>query len=141
MKVKQINALLAALGEIRDQLAHLRPAVVHVPQVGPSPYFVDVAFEPPAKPDEEPVEGPTAAQRAAWMREALTTVLEALDGWIESAHENHGALDHRGEPRGGECWRQFHPQDIRLMVGDAARQLKIEAPEAAGVPKEDVVGL
>lgn len=73
--------------------------------------------------------------------EALAEVLRMLDGWIEGAKSNHEGLGHRGEPMGEECWTQFHPNDIRNMVADAARQIGVDAsgslaisPQAAEQP-------
>jgi len=69
---------------------------------------------------------------------ALKAMLSQLDGWIQGARENHEAYSHRGEPRGGECWREFAPSDIRRMVNDAAREigLLVEFGEPE-MPEED----
>lgn len=148
MRDDQTNAVLRLLQEIRDRLpVQTIPTVTGLPYPDTAPrdtdrppYFVDVTFEPASVPDV-PAGAATVDLRGAWMREAFRAVLDALDGWIEGAYENHEALEHGGEPVGDECWRRFHPSDIRRMVADAARELGVTAPEATGVPKEDVVGL
>lgn len=63
-------------------------------------------------------------------RDALSSVLSTLDGWIEVTRENHGALEHRGEPVGQECWRQLAVQDVRDIVASAATWLGIRDLEA-----------
>lgn len=72
---------------------------------------------------------------------ALYTLLTMVDGWIEGARSNHEGMSHRGEPHGGECWTQFHPEDIRRMVNDAAQKLGVpEFPlPTNGQAKEDQV--
>lgn len=145
VKTAQINALLAVLGEIRDRLPtdHLAaPELIReeVTTVTGRSYFVDAMLPAPEVPDVAPGAA-TVDLRAAWMREALGTFQEVLDGWIEGAYENHQACGHRAEPVGGECWRWFHPQDIRRMVADAARELRVKAPDVAVVPKEDLAML
>lgn len=64
--------------------------------------------------------------------EALAHVRRVLDGWIEGAKANHEGLGHRDERAGEECWTQFHPDDIRNMVTDAAAELGVaeDAPSA-----------
>jgi hypothetical protein len=167
VKTEQINALLGVLREIRDRLPALTvvsvtagasdlrrldyPSTPYPPRLFPSDYMVDVAYEPPGRSPAQtsgrvdlmpPVKAGAVrdSQRSAWMREALGAVLEVLDDWIEGAWQNHGALDHRGESIGSECWRQFAPGDFRRMVEDAARQLHIEAPDMPVTPREDEVG-
>lgn len=56
---------------------------------------------------------------------ALKAVLDVLDGWIDGARENHVEMGHRDENTGEECWREFHVDDIRRMVNDAARDLDL----------------
>jgi hypothetical protein len=73
-----------------------------------------------------------AGERGA--HRALKRLLDVLDGWIEGARSNHDALDHRGEPMGGECWTQFHPDDIRAMVNDAAREMGVAEPWSKPTP-------
>jgi hypothetical protein len=70
-------------------------------------------------------------------RAALQAALDALDGWIESAQENHGASGHRYEDRGRECWRSFAPADIRNMINDAAREVGLKPFPAPKAPEED----
>ncbi len=78
---------------------------------------------------------------------ALATVLGVLDGWIEGAKADHEGNGHRGELVGEECWTQFHPEDIRRMVADAAIEMGVDedarvsaslsplaAENASGVP-------
>ena len=80
-----------------------------------------------------------ASALAAAQRAALLAVLDALDGWIEGARENHGALEHRHENKGEECWRSFAPEDIRRMVNDAAREVGLKPFPYPNVPKEDTL--
>lgn len=70
-------------------------------------------------------------------RAALGAVLDALDGWIEAARENHKAMEHRGENVGDECWRRFAPSDVRDMVDDAARALGVTRFPHPALPLED----
>lgn len=60
--------------------------------------------------------------------DALRKMLDVLDGWIEGAKENHEAMEHRNENTGDECWQSFHPDDIRRMVNDAAREVGTREP-------------
>lgn len=55
--------------------------------------------------------------------DALRTMLDVLDGWIEGAHENAdaGAGSHADA-------EQFHAEDIRRMVNDAAREHHVREP-------------
>jgi hypothetical protein len=72
-------------------------------------------------------------------RQALSRMLQMLDGWIEGARENHDGLGHRNENRGEECWTQFHPADIRSMINDVARELGLAEFPKPEKPKEDEV--
>jgi hypothetical protein len=117
----QYEGLMKALNEIRDRL----PVPVAEPKTAWSRDEVPAA-EPVVKPGTLTE---TASQKTAASL-ALYTVLVNLDGWIQGNRENHDGLGHKGEPRGGECWTQFHPSDIRRMVNDAARELGVaEFPE------------
>ncbi len=77
--------------------------------------------------------------RRSGAHRALRALLDALDGWIQGARENHEASGHRGEIRGGECWREFAPSDIRRMVNDAAREMGLDefAEPEPGEARED----
>lgn len=90
--------------------------------------------EPPEPAATVPVDrgGPlgVAGQRGAYR--ALKRLLDVLDGWIEGAQANHEALDHRGESTGSECWNQYHPDDIRAMINDAAREVGVTEPWSKG---------
>lgn len=55
--------------------------------------------------------------------DALRTMLDVLDGWLEGAAENHEALDRR-EPFDD----RFAPDDIRRMVNDVAREHGVREP-------------
>jgi hypothetical protein len=61
--------------------------------------------------------------------EALRTVLDVLDGWIDGAAENHEAMSHRDN----DCCRDFAPADIRRMVNGAAAELRVPEPYRAEV--------
>jgi hypothetical protein len=93
----------------------------------------DVLGHTPVDKAPEPVKPGTLTETASQKTAAslaLYTVLVNLDGWIQGNRENHDGMGHRGEPKGGECWTQFHPSDIRRMVNDAARELGVtEFPE------------
>lgn len=65
-------------------------------------------------------------EQQADKRQALAIVRAVLDDWIKGARESHEANGHRAEPVGSECWRTFHPQDIRNMINCAARELGIQ---------------
>lgn len=56
--------------------------------------------------------------------EALKALLDALDGWVEGAAENHEALGHRD----ADCCSTFAPDDVREMANDAARVLGVAEP-------------
>jgi hypothetical protein len=66
---------------------------------------------------------PAKVAKKAALVEALQAMREAVDGWSETAKENHEALGHRGESAGQECWRTFDTSDIYNMIEDARRQL------------------
>jgi len=55
--------------------------------------------------------------------DALRTMLDVLNGWIEGAHENADAGS--GSHADAE---QFHADDIRRMVNDAAREHHVREP-------------
>jgi hypothetical protein len=83
-------------------------------------------FPGPASPEPPAIDvhNPTSTVDKASASLGLYTLLTVLDDWIEGAHENHEALEHRGrENVGEECWRSFAPSDIRNMINDAAREL------------------
>lgn len=89
--------------------------------------------EAPQRP-EKPV---MASELVEAKRRALGAVLEALDGWIENARDNHEASGHRGESRGEECWRSFAPDDLRNMINDAARDVGLnEFPKPKNPPED-----
>jgi hypothetical protein len=79
----------------------------------------------------------SSSLRKVAQRQALATLLSALDGWIEGGKSNHEASGHRHENRGEECWRQYAPDDIRRIVNDAARELGISEFPAPESPEED----
>jgi hypothetical protein len=127
MDDKQYNNLLAVLAEIRDRLP--------VPQIPEDPVTVrrmdgsrmTVGTPGPRK----------GSEMAADKRQALAIVRAVLDDWIKGARENHEALGHRNENRGGECWRSFHAEDIRNMINDAARELGLKEFPHPEMPEED----
>lgn len=82
------------------------------------------AVTDPATDDSVPDLVDRIVRRAQYV--ALRTTLEVLDGWIKGAEANHDANAHRGET--DPCWEQFAPEDIRSMVNDAARELKVPEP-------------
>lgn len=51
--------------------------------------------------------------------DALRRVLDVLNEWIEGVRINHRIAEHRGS----DCCDTFHPDDIRSMVNEAAREL------------------
>jgi hypothetical protein len=127
----QYEGLMKALNEIRDRL----PVPVAEPKTAWSRDEVPAA-EPVVKPGTltETASQKTAASLALYM------VLVQLDGWIESSRSNHyeSGSGHSSEPRGGECWTQFHPSDIRRMVNDAARELGVAEFPEPNPGREDV---
>lgn len=121
--ITALNEQTRTLYQIRDSLnAAFRPDtradVVNVPKVN-----VPMRAEKPARPAEAVAAALKESELAQVRREALTVVLDVLDGWIEGKWSNHHALEHRAEPVGSECWQRFSPADFRVMVNDAARQL------------------
>jgi hypothetical protein len=104
-------------------------------------YSVDAIF-PGAhgRPAVKPVEGAKGSELAAAKRMALLAVLDALDGWIETAYNDHKASGHRAEPVGAECWRQFEPSDIRRMVNDACIEVGLKPFPEPRNPTEDSPG-
>lgn len=151
----QMNAALKLLQEIRDRIdvtvdrapSALRDTVTgergtdnqgtaYAKVIRDVPVRVDV----PARPSEVPVARSMADALALGHRQALSALLGILDDWIEGAHSNHGAMAHRGEDVGSECWRQFAPADIRVMVTDAARELGVSMTPATRAPVEDTIG-
>lgn len=109
MNAGQYEGLMGRLGEILERMPERKAPAASEPQ----------RTAQPVAPHSLAEEGRQAASLA------LYTMLTVLDGWIEGAHSNHEALDHRGEGTDSPCWTQFHPQDIRAMVNDAARELGV----------------
>jgi hypothetical protein len=95
----------------------------------------------PVRVETSPVEVQTSltseTDKMAGARLALMRMLAELDGWIESARENHQSMGHRGENTGDECWRSFAPQDIRDMVDGVARQFGMSGFDVPDNPQED----
>lgn len=118
MNAGQYEGLMARLGEILDRMPERKAPAAPEPAR-------------PVAPHSLAEEGRQAASLA------LYTMLTVLDGWIEDAHSNHEALDHRGESTDAQCWTQFHPVDIRAMVNDAARELGLSEFPRPAAPKED----
>lgn len=112
--------MIKALADVRDQLVRdqVRPALT--------------VAENPERVTEKPKDMRKVAQS-----QALYALLINLDGWIESAHENHEANGHRGENRGDECWRKFEAADFRTMINDVARELGVSEFPRSNVEKED----
>lgn len=92
-------------------------------------------------PSQEPARAPKDSELAAAKRAALQAVLTALDGWIEDAQANHGAMDHRYENRGEECWKSFAPSDFRNMVNSAAEEVGVKTFPEPSKAKEDEIEL
>ena len=92
-----------------------------------------------AGPDTDPENPPGSAVNKASASLALYKLLTVLDGWVDGAHSNHHALDHREENKGQECWRTFTPSDVRRMVNDAARELDLSEFPKPTNPREDHV--
>lgn len=86
---------------------------------------------------KDPAAAPKGSDLAAAKSTALYAFLVVLDDWIEGAHSNHEALDHRGEVR--PCWITFAPADIRTMINDACREVGISEFPYPNVPKEDTL--
>lgn len=93
---------------------------------------------PAPKPDPETVVVPLGAELGELLAadarvtqrvvkrakyDALRTMLDVLNGWIEGAHENADA----GSGSHAEA-EQFHAEDIRRMVNDAAREHHVREP-------------
>lgn len=91
------------------------------------------------QPDNNPSARGQISDRARLVgrRDALETVLEVLDGWIQGAKENHEAMEHRNERIGEECWHRFAPSDIRNMINDAAQELGLVEFPVPAHPQED----
>lgn len=66
---------------------------------------------------------PAATDKVAVLL-ALHTMLGVVESWVQGARENHEGLGHR-DPG---CCSTFHPDDIRNMINDAARELGIDEP-------------
>lgn len=120
------------VGRLDAILAKMPAAPVYEPERPGSPVALTTHHLDGGKTVTLTTEGKQAASLA------LYTLLTVLDGWIDGAHDNHEALEHRGrENRGEECWRTFAPSDIRNMINDAARELGLtEFPEPKS-PRED----
>jgi hypothetical protein len=140
MKTEQVNAILAAIAEVRDRLPEPGPYVKAVIAGGG---VIASPVSPYGSPATcEHTVALKGSELAAAKREALAAVLGALNGRIEGGRENHDAMGHRHENRGEECWRSFAPSDIRSMINDAARQVglaRFPDPKSGAAP-EDVVG-
>lgn len=87
---------------------------------------VEAVDDDPARDDDSNELLDRIVRRAQYT--ALVAMLAVVDGWVEGAQENHEALQHRGESIGSECWTQFHPDDIRNMINDAAREVGTADP-------------
>lgn len=124
-----------SLADLPHRLRTLRPG-----SVNPSPVQAE---DPPVLFGTEDVQAATAEAfrdgKKRGAEEALRTLLETLDGWIEGARSNHDGFSHRGEPIGEECWTQYAPADIRRMINDAAREVGVAEFSAPKTPKEDEI--
>lgn len=67
-----------------------------------------------------------AGLRMGGARDALLTMWQVVDGWVEGAKSNHVALGHPSESE--PCWDSFAVADIHQMIHDAARQVGVELP-------------
>lgn len=142
------ESLDQGLGAIRDQLIEgFAPEPNLIPQMSPT-YDLDAlkrGFTDAAghmidivhTPGQVTVNVPKGSGLALARSEALQAVLDALDGWIEGARSNHAGWEHRDEPVGSECWRQFTPADIRTMINDAAREVGLEEFPKPVAPMEN----
>ena len=130
VRVEGFEKALQLLTEIRDLLdaAAEQVAPVTMGQHFASTVYVPVLDVPmrdekPARAADKPAGVSRVAATALGQRQALQTLLKALDGWIARTRENHTANGHRGEPVGGECWRSLHPEDVRTLVNDVSRAM------------------
>lgn len=98
---------------------------------------VTMREEKPVRTPDEVLEARMPDAVGLGHRQALSALLGVLDDWIVGVRENHAAMEHRDEPAGDECWTRFHPDDIRTMVNDAAREMGIhEFPKPANPPEK-----
>lgn len=147
MNAAQFQEIRQLLTDIRDQLA--APAGPKAPAGTQPQDFVmrEAAYirklavpmreETPSRPAQRPADGPAVESLALGHRQALKSLLNVLDDWIIGARHNHKAMGHRAEPVGSECWRSFHPADIRTMVNDAARDLGLQTFPLPADPVEN----
>jgi hypothetical protein len=120
------------LGAIREQLAS-----GFGPKATPGA-AIESKWEEADRVVGMPVAGrPRTAELGEAQRGALRVLLSVLDDSISGARRNHRAMEHRAEPVGDECWRHFHPADIRVMVNDAAREMGIAGFPDPQHPREN----
>lgn len=129
-----IDEAIAALTEVRDGLLIERAQQKRGARVLLTTHHLDGTK---TVATQERTSETAEADKLAGASLAITTLHEMLDGWIETAFENHEGSGHRGENRGDECWRRFAPSDIRTMINDAAREMGIGEFPRPEVEKED----
>jgi hypothetical protein len=128
--------LMQLLTEIRDRLPAPAPASTEAADTDEQygrPESTMSNWQGAPRPEASGARG----VRKIAQSQALYAMLCNLDSWIRGARENHGAMEHRNENTGEECWRQFAPSDIRSMINDTARELGISAFPRPVVPEED----
>lgn len=133
--------MISALAEIRDELVRDEHDKTRLTTLMTQPHDVPVgAVRVVGQPEQRVIRSSDpsmVAHEKTIVRTTLHTVMTTLNGWIESARDNHDALGHRGEDR--ECWTQFAPSDFRNMINDTARELGVAEFLLPKTPKEDEV--
>ena len=133
VRVDGFDEAVELLRDIRALLNRIpAPGVALVPKLD-----VPMRSEKPARPAQKPATEPTVDSVSLGHRQALASLLNVLDDYILGARHNHAGMEHRAEPVGTECWRSFHPADIRTMVNDAARDLGLLPFPLPADPVED----
>jgi hypothetical protein len=107
---KELDQVVETRGHLGNEAYKLAGIIGHVRALVGQP---DTQVEP--VPDADKI----------LVSRVLYALLVNLDGWIDGAHDNHEGMGHRGESTGGECWRQFAPDDIRNMINDVAREFGV----------------
>lgn len=125
----------AAVDVIADKVEAKRQEV----DVILAPLLAVTRDEQPARTAEEVLAARMPDAVALGHRQALSAFLGVLDDWINGARDNHLVMEHRGESTDDRCWTRFHPQDIRKMVNDTAREMGIPEFPVPAQPLEEAL--
>lgn len=105
------------------QVEKLRRVVTDLAELHGVPVESLLPAADPATTDDTPELAERIVRRAQY--DALRRMRIMVESWVAQQQEEHEANGHRREDVGQPCWNRWHPNDIRTMINDTARELGV----------------